>query len=244
MIKERTWKVANTALESRFEAPSGLGRHNQALVAPCHAARRPNHIKRPVLSRKTGVIPRGKEFPGKRGETCLELLGYAFGSHLLLCYRLMCVCPSACGRTIGVEWSRSRPEVDSGDGIQKNTHSLASETRDLTSGNIRVRARSRRSRDATGDQPDTRVGLYGVKHPNQTWQQREATMHWSLGHRSASGRAWSYSWCVQQSFTCLAASRLHARFHFRSPRTRQTRQTRHTRQTNDLRRSRLASMRR
>lgn len=129
-------------------------------------------------------------------------------------------------------------------GIQKNTHSLASETRDLTSGNIRVRVRSRRSRDATGDQPDTRVGLYGVKHPNQTWQQREATMHWSLGHRSASGRAWSYSWCVQQSFTCLAASRLHARFHFRSPRTRQTRQTRHTRQTNDLRRSRLASMRR
>ena len=241
MIKARTWKVANTALESRFEAPSGLGRHNQALVAPCHAARRPNHIKRPVLSRKTGVIPRGKEFPGKRGETCLELLGYAFGSHLLLCYRLMCVCPSACGRTIGVEWSRSRPEVDFGDGIQKNTHSLASETRDLTSGNIRVRVRSRRSRDATGDQPDTRVGLYGVKHPNQTWQQREATMHWSLGHRSASGRAWSYSWCVQQSFTCLAASRLHARFHFRSPRTRQTR---HTRQTNDLRRSRLASMRR
>jgi hypothetical protein len=236
MIKARTWKVANTALESRLEAPSGLRRHNQALVAPCHAARRPNHIKRPVLSRKTGVIPRGKEFPGKRGETCLELLGYAFGSHRLLCYRLMCVCPSACGRTIGVGWSRRRsPEVDL---IQKNTHSLASETRDLTSGNIRVRVRSRRSRDATGDQPDTRVGLYGVKHPNQTWQQREATMHWSLGHRSASGRAWSYSWCVQQSFTCLAASRLHARFHFRSPRTRQTRQT------NDLRRSRLASMRR
>jgi hypothetical protein len=166
MIKARTWKVANTALESRLEAPSGLRRHNQALVAPCHAARRPNHIKRPVLSRKTGVIPRGKEFPGKRGETCLELLGYAFGSHRLLCYRLMCVCPSACGRTIGVGWSRRSPEVDLCSGIQKNTHSLASETRDLTSGNIRVRVRSRRSRDATGDQPDTRVGLYGVKHGN------------------------------------------------------------------------------
>lgn len=244
MIKERTWKVANTALESRFEAPSGLGRHNQALVAPCHAARRPNHIKRPVLSRKTGVIPRGKEFPGKRGETCLELLGYAFGSHLLLCYRLMCVCPSACGRTIGVEWSRSRPEVDFWRRYPKK-HAFAG-FRDEGSHvwEHSGAGRSRRSRDATGDQPDTRVGLYGVKHPNQTWQQREATMHWSLGHRSASGRAWSYSWCVQQSFTCLAASRLHARFHFRSPRTRQTRQTRHTRQTNDLRRSRLASMRR
>lgn len=112
MIKARTWKVANTALESRLEAPSGLRRHNQALVAPCHAARRPNHIKRPVLSRKTGVIPRGKEFPGKRGETCLELLGYAFGSHRLLCYRLMCVCPSACGRTIDVGWSRRSPPLE------------------------------------------------------------------------------------------------------------------------------------